>query len=200
MSPVLGPRADNDHLVGGTQNSRTTEFELSASGPIVPAAGFTTLPRCTGLLHRHAVVAGLPALSVPEPVERTTQRLRQDRLPALRRRSGWAFRCSCRTMTGTTTSLPGASIWTDFRRRSRTSYRLAAMLSHSVSDEFYYTASLSRYYLRSRIGEGDEDVPVRERSRISTTSSCATSWTGSAPGGATRHRKVYTGGSTARSR
>ncbi|MEO8168867.1 MAG: TonB-dependent receptor, partial [bacterium] len=43
----------------------------------------------------------------------------------------------------------------------RTSYRAAAILSHTVSDNFYYTASLSRFSLKARIGEGaKENIPA----------------------------------------
>ncbi|MCZ6777092.1 MAG: hypothetical protein O7D34_11635, partial [Ignavibacteria bacterium] len=43
----------------------------------------------------------------------------------------------------------------------RTSYRIASILSHSVSEKFFYTASISRFYLNSSIGSGSkEDVPV----------------------------------------
>jgi outer membrane receptor protein involved in Fe transport len=43
----------------------------------------------------------------------------------------------------------------------RLSYRLAAILSHTASENFFYTASLSRFFLRSKIGSGSkENVPV----------------------------------------
>jgi outer membrane receptor for ferrienterochelin and colicin len=41
--------------------------------------------------------------------------------------------------------------------RSRDSYRLALVLSHTLSDNSYYTISLSRYVQRLRIGEGSKD-------------------------------------------
>ena len=45
----------------------------------------------------------------------------------------------------------------------RDSYRIAAILSHSPSDRFFYTASLSRYSVSSKIGTGSKlDVPVND--------------------------------------
>ncbi|HEY4612969.1 MAG TPA: TonB-dependent receptor, partial [Bacteroidota bacterium] len=41
--------------------------------------------------------------------------------------------------------------------RRRDSYRLAAVLSHTLSENSYYTVSLSRYFLLSRIGEDSKD-------------------------------------------
>ncbi|MEX0601723.1 MAG: TonB-dependent receptor, partial [Bacteroidota bacterium] len=40
--------------------------------------------------------------------------------------------------------------------RTRHAYRLAATLSHTLSNDSYYTLSLSGYYLRSKIGEGSK--------------------------------------------
>lgn len=42
--------------------------------------------------------------------------------------------------------------------RSRDSYRIAMMLSHTISPTSYYSVSLSRMYQRSRIGEGPRDA------------------------------------------
>jgi outer membrane receptor protein involved in Fe transport len=45
----------------------------------------------------------------------------------------------------------------------RLSNRLAAILSHTVSDRFFYTASLSRFSHEARIGEGSkDDVPLND--------------------------------------
>lgn len=41
--------------------------------------------------------------------------------------------------------------------RERDSYRLAAIFSQALSEHSYYTLSLSRFYLRSRIGEGSKN-------------------------------------------
>ncbi len=41
--------------------------------------------------------------------------------------------------------------------RNRDSYRIAAILSHSLSENSFYTLSLSRFYLRTRIGEGSKE-------------------------------------------
>jgi outer membrane receptor protein involved in Fe transport len=44
---------------------------------------------------------------------------------------------------------------------SRASNRIALIASHTISDRFFYTASLSRYFVRSGIGEGPkETVPM----------------------------------------
>jgi outer membrane receptor protein involved in Fe transport len=45
----------------------------------------------------------------------------------------------------------------------RTSNRVAAIVSHTVSDNFFYTASLSRYVVDSRIGRGAKaEVPTND--------------------------------------
>ena len=45
----------------------------------------------------------------------------------------------------------------------RSSYRLAAIFSHTPSENFFYTASLSRFFLSSRIGSGSkESIPAND--------------------------------------
>ena len=43
-------------------------------------------------------------------------------------------------------------------KRSRSSYRTTASISHTVSDIVHYSLNLSHYYLRSRIGEEDKNA------------------------------------------
>ncbi len=145
-------RADNDHLAGGTENSKTTEFEVSGSGPVI-GNRFYYLASVQGLFTGTRWWQDFQ-YAVPSPVERTLNAFgKLDYLftPALRL---------------SVQALLSDNHWHDYEfawrfnldglpPQVRTSYRLAAMLSHSVSDEFYYTASLSRYHLRSQIGEGD---------------------------------------------
>jgi outer membrane receptor for ferrienterochelin and colicin len=46
-------------------------------------------------------------------------------------------------------------------KRSRSSYRTTASLSHAISDVVHYRIDLSQYYLRSRIGDGDQNsIPL----------------------------------------
>jgi outer membrane receptor for ferrienterochelin and colicin len=147
-------RADNDHLAGGTQNSKTTEFEVSGSGPLV-----------VNELYYLASLQGLYSdtrwwqdfqYTIKSPVDRSLNGfLKLDYL----------FSPTFRLSTQALFSDHG---WRDYEfpwrfnldglpPQDRTSYRLALMLSHSVSDAFYYTASLSRYHLRSQIGEGEKE-------------------------------------------
>ena len=153
-------RGDNDHLFGGSQNSRTTDLEVFSSGPLI-----------AGRLHYLAAFNGIFSDTrwwqdfqyfVPSPVDRSF--------------NGFA---KIDYLFSPTLHL-GAQIliadrkWRDYEfdwrfnldglpPQQRTAYRLAATLSHAPSERFSYTASLSRYFLRSRIGDGaKEDVPSND--------------------------------------
>ena len=147
-------RADNDHLFGGTQNSKSTEFEFSGSGPIVGSR-----------LYYLAAVQGLYTgtrwwqdfqHAIGNPVEKTINGFAK---------LDYLFTPTLRLSTQV---LVSDHAWHDYEfpwrfnldglpPQHKTSYRLALMLSHSVSDLFFYTASISRYHLRSRLGEGEKE-------------------------------------------
>jgi outer membrane receptor protein involved in Fe transport len=151
-------RADKDNIFGGTQSSRTSELEVSSSGPLV-----------RGRLHYLAALNGVFSDTrwwqdfqyfLPSPIDRAL--------------NGFA---KIDYLLTPTLHL-GAQIlfadrhWRDYEfdwrfnldglpPQHRSSYRLAAILSHAPSERFSYTASISRYFLRSRIGEASRgDVPL----------------------------------------
>ncbi len=153
-------RADSDNLFGGTQHSRTRELELSGSGPVVEEKLFY-------------VVAGNGLVTdtrwwqdfqhfVDSPVETNLSGLGK-----------LDYHFSPTLHVGTQV-LYSHRDWHDYEfswrfnlsglpPEDRTSYRLAAILSHTVSDKIFYTASLSRFWHRSQIGEGPKkNVPVND--------------------------------------
>ncbi len=153
-------RADNDHLAGGTQTSRATEFEISGAGPVMDSK-----------LYYLVAVQGLFSdtrwwqdfqFAVASPVEKTINGFAK---------LDYLFTPTIRLSAQI---LLSDHLWHDYEfpwrfnlgglpQQRRTSHRLAVMLSHSVSDGFFYTASLSRYHVRSRIGEGaKEALPVND--------------------------------------
>jgi len=154
-------RADKDNLFGGTQNSRTTDVELSASGPIVresvhylaAVSGFLTDTRWWQDF-QHASPAG--------PVDRT-----MNVFGKLDYQSGPTLRLGVQVLVSD-------HEWHDYEfpwrfnldglpPERRTSNRIAAILSHSPSETFFYTASLNRFFVRSRIGAGEKsDMPVND--------------------------------------
>lgn len=153
-------KADKDNLFGGQQNSNTNDFDLSASGAIVNNALFY-------------YASGSGTL--------TDTRWRQDfknffRSPIEKDFSGFGkveYLFSPTTRLGTQV-LYSHKDWRDYQfdwrfnldglpPEKRDSYRIALVLTQNVSDNFFYTASLSRYFLRSRIGEGSkEDIPSNQ--------------------------------------
>jgi outer membrane receptor for ferrienterochelin and colicin len=151
-------RADKDNLFGGTQNSRTNEFEISASGPISENAILYT-GSVNGLLTdtrwwqdfreflRSPVSTDVSGFGKIDYIFSPTIRLGTQILYSYRDwrdyEFNWRFNLD---------GLPP---------QRRTSYRIASILNHSVSEKFFYTASISRFYLNSRIGSGSkEDVPA----------------------------------------
>lgn len=159
-NPRFGVRADHDHLFGGTQNSRASELEVFGSGPLIGDKLYA-LGAVNAILTDTRWWQDLQYFFT-SPVEKTINGFAK---------LDYLF---------TPTLRLGAQVivsdhrWRDYEfswrynldglpPQHRTSYRLAAILSHSVSESFYYTASLSRYHLRSRIGSGSrEDLPVND--------------------------------------
>ncbi|MEW6509499.1 MAG: TonB-dependent receptor [Bacteroidota bacterium] len=151
-------RADKDNLFGGTQVSRATQFEASASGPIVGDRLFYV-----------GVVSG----SVTDtrwwqdfreffgsPIERSLNGIAKiDMAVTPTFRLGTQFIFSRRR-------------WRDYDfawrynlaglpPEDKQSNRIALTLSHSLADNFFYTASISRASATSDIGDGSrEQVPV----------------------------------------
>jgi outer membrane receptor for ferrienterochelin and colicin len=153
-------RADRDNPFGVTQSSKTTRFELSASGP-VSGAEITYLGALNGILTDTRWWQDM-RLFFPGPIDRTFNgfgKIESILSPELRL---------------SVQGLYSDHDWNDYEfnwrynldglpPQRRTSYRLAAILTHTLSGTFFYTASLSRYFLRSRAGSGaQDDVPVND--------------------------------------
>ena len=156
--PAFTVRADKDNLFGGTQNSRTSEIELFASGPIIRDKLFYV-----------GSVEG----------DFTDTRWWQDLAPFFDRTIDKTinavgkldYNVSPKIKVGLQT-LYSDHDWRDYEfswrynltglpPERRQSARVALILSHTVTDNFYYTASLSRYHTRATIGDGGrESVPV----------------------------------------
>jgi outer membrane receptor for ferrienterochelin and colicin len=150
----------DDWFAGGwdQQNNRSTETELTLSGPIVKDR-----------LHYFAA----------NTLQLTDTRWWQDfdkffASPVQKDLSGlgkidWSISPRVRITAQTVYSL---SWWHDYEyswrfnlaglpKRSRASYRTTVSLSHAISDVVHYRVDLSQYYLRSRIGDGDENnIPL----------------------------------------
>ncbi len=147
-------RVDSDHLFGGTQVSKTNEFEASLSGPIIE----------NSLFYFGAFSGTL-----------TDTRWWQDfryvfGSPVDRRFSGFG---KLEYLFTPTMRLAGQFMYNDHDWRDyefnwrynlaglpperRTANRVALTLSHAASESFFYTASLSRFFLQSRIGSGTKE-------------------------------------------
>jgi outer membrane receptor for ferrienterochelin and colicin len=153
-------RADKDNLFGGTQFSKTSEAELSASGPILEDQLFyfgsftgsmtdTRWWQDLQYFFKSPVERNLSGFGKLDYVFTPTMRLGVQGLYAHRDwrdyEFSWRFNLD---------GLPP---------EKRDAYRVAAIFSHSPSDRFFYTTSLSRYYVTSRIGGGSkQDVPVND--------------------------------------
>ncbi len=153
-------RGQKDNLFGGTQVSRTNEFEVSASGPVQmdkifyfgSLNGLYTDTRwwqdfqylISGPIDKQ--VNGFGKVDVLfTPVLRVGAQVLYSHRAWRDYEFNWRF------------NLPGLPA------ERRTSYRVAALLSHTPSESFFYTASISRFFLTSRIGDGSPaDLPLRE--------------------------------------
>jgi outer membrane receptor protein involved in Fe transport len=144
-------KGTKDNLFGGTQVSKANEFEVSGSGPLVEDKLFY-LGSLNGVF--------------------TGTRWWQDLQYFF---SGtfdktWSGFAKLDYLFSPTLRLGGQVLFSDrmwhdyeFNWRfnlaglppeHRRSYRIAAILSHTVNDNFFYTASLSKFYLKNSIGEG----------------------------------------------
>ena len=144
---------DNACGLGINQSNRTTQFELSAAGPIA-------LEKAYYAASLHGYVSGT----------RWWQDFRYFfEAPNDRLYSGFA-KVNIRFTPLMQLELQGlysGHNWRDYEFNWRydlsglpperqTSNRLAAILSHTLSQSFFYTASISRYELRSEIGDGSK--------------------------------------------
>jgi len=143
-------RSDKDDLFGGKQVDHRNEVDLLASGPVV------------GPIYYFASVNGVF----------TDTRWWQDMKnffdsPYSTSFSGFGkidFLVS-QGLRLSTQTLYSRKEWRDYEytwrfnlqglpQRAEEGYRIAAILSHTLSEKFYYTASFSRYTVNSAIGEG----------------------------------------------
>ncbi len=153
-------RADNDHLFGGTQNSKTGEVELSATGPIAENKAY--------------YVASIDGLATDTRWWQDFQNFYGS--PIEKNLTGFG---KIDYLFTPTLRLAGQVLfthrdWDDYQfdwrfnlnglpPEKRDSYRVAAILTNTVSDQFFYTASLSRFSLASQIGAGSKsDIPVND--------------------------------------
>jgi outer membrane receptor for ferrienterochelin and colicin len=153
-------RASSDHLFGGTQQSKQSEFEASLSGPIVR-------DRCSFLVAGSGVLSGTRwwqdmQTTFVLPVDRRLNgfgKLEYIASPSLR--LGLQVLSSDRDWRdyefAWRYNLPGLP------PERRTSHRVALTASQSAGQDFYYTASLSWYTVRARIGEGDRGAVLAQQ-------------------------------------
>lgn len=148
-------RADRDNLFGGTQVSRESQFEGFASGPLV-ADRLWYIGVMSGSVSDtrwwqdfRGAIAGpieqnVNLLAKIDYALAPTLRLGAHLLYADRRWHDYDF-----AWRYNLAGLPPE------RRRSN---RLAVILSHSITESFFYTASLSRYNAGSDIGDGSREA------------------------------------------
>ena len=153
-------RADKDNLFGGTQVSKTNTAEASASGPILEDRLFyfgsfngtwtdTRWWQDFQYFFEGPIEKDFNGFGKVDYFFTPTMRLGVQGLYSHHDwrdyEFSWRFNLS---------GLPP---------EKKDSYRIAAILSHSLSDRFFYTASLSRYSLNAKIGDGaKQDVPVND--------------------------------------
>ena len=153
-------RASADDLLGGTQVSKEKEIELTASGPILTDQLFYTVSL-------DGIVSGTRWWQdferfYEEPIDQQvsgfgkfeylfTPTLRLNVQMLYFYHDWYDYDFSWRLNLN---GLPP---------EQKTTYRLAAILSHSVSSSFFYNLILSHYSARTRIGDiAREDVPVND--------------------------------------
>lgn len=149
-----------DNLFGGTQVSKMNEAEISASGPFLEDRLYY-VAAANGIFSDTRWWQDLQYF-FKGPIDRSL--------------SGFGkldYRISSNVRLGAQVLVADRK-WNDYEfnwrfnlnglpAQHRTSYRLAAILSHTVSQNFFYTASVSRFSLKARIGEGGkENVPVND--------------------------------------
>jgi len=155
---VITARMEKDDWLGRSlnrQNDRFTETELTLSGPLIPER----------LYYFSANTLQLTDTRWWQDLDRFFDS------PVSREVSGLAkldFTVSSRIRL-TAQSVYSLRNWHDYEyswrfdlgglpKRSRSSYRTTAILSHTVADNIHYSMSLSHYYLHSQIGGDDRNA------------------------------------------
>jgi hypothetical protein len=148
-------RADNDQLGTGNQTSKTTEVELSAGGPIRKDNIFYFFSNDVFLSDTRwwqdfryyfssPILTDINGFGKVDFHFTPTTKLTAQTLYSLRKwrdyEFSWRFNLD---------GLP---------TRRRDSYHAALVWSQTLSPSAFYTLSLSQYYLRSEIGEGDKSL------------------------------------------
>ncbi len=143
-------RVETDELWNGQQKDHRTELDLSAGGPLIAGVSYFA-----GLDLQHTDTRWWQDMSrfFASPIEKRYNGFARLDLPA----------SSTVRLTGQL--LYSFRRWRDYEytwrfnldglpaRRSE-GYRLAAMVSHTVSPSFFYTASVSRYALAGDVNDG----------------------------------------------
>jgi hypothetical protein len=146
-------RADNDQLGTGNQTSKTTEVELSAGGPIRKDNIFYFFANDVFLSDTRwwqdfryyfssPILTDINGFAKIDFHITPTTKLAAQTLYSLRKWRDYEF--SWRF------NLDGLPV------RQRDSYHAALVWSQTLSPNAFFTLSLSQYYLRSEIGEGDK--------------------------------------------
>jgi outer membrane receptor for ferrienterochelin and colicin len=147
-------RAGSDHMVGGRQHSKQAEFETSVTGPLVQ-------DRLSFLVAGSGMQSGTRwwqdmERAFPLPIDRQLNGFgKLDYVASPTLRFGLQVLSSDRD-------------WREYEfawrynlagipPEHRTSHRVALMGSQTVGQDFYYSASLSWYGVRTQIGEGDRE-------------------------------------------
>lgn len=148
-------RVDKDDAFGGTQNNRENDFEISASGPIVPDKFFYFVSANYFLTGTRWWLDFKNFYSLP--IEKNLN---------LFAKADYLFSPDIRLGTQVFYSLRD---WHDYEfswrfnldglpLRERQTSRVATILSHTISDKSFYTARLSHQRLVSEIGESRSSI------------------------------------------
>ncbi len=147
-------RAAKDNLFGGTQVSKTNEFEFSGGGPIAEQRAYYTASINGNLTDTRWWQDFRQFFR--SPIDKTVNGFgKVDYLFSPTLRVGAQILYSYHD-------------WRDYEfnwrfnlaglpPERRTADRIATILTHTVSESFFYTASLSRFHLSSRIGSGSKE-------------------------------------------
>ncbi len=155
-------RADKDDLFGGTQVSKANNFELTASGPLKNSKLYYFL--ANNLLLSDTRWWQDFQYFFNSPIQKDLNGLAK---------IDWHLTSSMRMSAQFLYSL---NRWRDYEfswrynlnglpPQSRDSYRSAVFWTHTLSQNTFYSVSLSQYYLNSKIGKGDpkelEEIPYQ---------------------------------------
>jgi outer membrane receptor protein involved in Fe transport len=145
-------RVDKDDLFGGEQVDHRNELDVIASGPLATSLSY---------------VASVNAIHSDTRWWQDLSRFFSS--PITKTHSGLAkMEYQASTLRLTAQLLYSNRRWRDYEftwrfnldglpQRKQEAWRVAAFISHSCSQSFFYNASLSRYVVNSSIGEGSPD-------------------------------------------